>query len=296
MAKKPVETKKPGTAIANWRDEMSGAAKRAAEMEQNTGSGGKFFTTRAGVLKYDDIAMPGNMIAAVILHGIYENTFYDSKFDPENRTPPTCFAFWDDTYPDEMQPHAKVDEDPETFTRQNDVCDGCPQNEWGSADTGKGKACGNRRRLALIPAGAIKSLGKNKGFDTEMFEDEDSFKKADLGFFKIPVTSVKGYSAYVREVSEQLGRPLWGVYTQISVVPDDRSQFKVEFELISEVPDELMDVIFKRHVEAKEAVAFPYQKREDDKEDDKAPVKNNAGKKLGGGAAAKGRQKATAKR
>lgn len=293
MAKKPTEDKKPGTAVASWRDEMGAAAKRAAEMEKNTGGGGKFFTMRAGVFKYDDIPMPGNMIACVIVDGIYENTYYEGKFDPENRSPPTCFAFWRDDFEDEMQPHEKVDEDPETFTRQNPVCDDCWANQWASADTGKGKACQNRRRLALIPAGSFKSLGKNKGFDLEMFDDEEAFKKADVGYLKVSVTSVKNYSAYVREVSEQLGKPLWAVFTQISLVPDDRSQFKMEFELIGEVPDELMDAIYKRHLSAKDDILFPYQKREEDDDKEAAqPQKNNAAKKLAGGKApVKGRVK-----
>lgn len=279
-------------AVADWRSEMAGAAQRAAETEQTSG-GGKFFTMRAGVLKYDDVALPGSTIACVIAHGIHENVFYEASFDADNKTPPTCFAFWDPTKSDddgpddEMTPPETVDKE-ECFTRQSDLCSTCPQNEWGSAEKGKGKACGNRRRLAILPAGTMKSLGKNKGMELEMFEDEDSFKKADLGFMKLPVTSVKAYSAYVREVSEQLGRPLWGVYTQINVVPHDRYQVAVEFELIGEVPDELMDVIYKRHQEARDSTAFDYRPPSDDDDNGSAaPVANNAAKKLSGGAAKK---------
>lgn len=274
-----------GKSLTNWRDEMAGAATRAAETEQATG-GGKFFTMRAGVLKYDDVALPGSTIAAVILHGVYENLYYADKFDAENKTPPTCFAFWDPTKSDsdkpddEMGPHEDVDKE-DCFERQADLCSECPMNEWGSAERGKGKACGNRRRLAIIPAGIMKSLGKNKGLDLEMFDDEDQFKKADMGFMKLPVTSVKAYSAYVREVSEQLGRPLWGVFTQITVVPDDKNQVAVEFELIDEIPDELMEVVFKRHQEAQDLTAFPYRPPSEDDEPAK-PVKNNAAKKLSG--------------
>lgn len=279
MARKPTETKKPGTALAHWREEMAQAAQTQASMEQSSG-GGKFFSMRAGTLKFDDVAMPGNQIACVILHSVYENVYYADKFDPENKTPPTCFAFWDSDYDDEMQPHEIVDEE-DCFTRQSDVCKDCPMNEWGSADKGKGKACSNRRRLALIPAGTYVSLGKNKGLELKMFDEEKPFKQADLAYMKLPVTSVKNYSRFVREISEQLGRATWGVFTNILVEPDDKNQVKVDFELLEEIPDELMDTIFARHKEAKDAIAFPY--RPADEEEEKAkPVKNSAAKKLAG--------------
>lgn len=284
MAKKPTETKKPGTALTNWRDSMADAAQKQAAMEQSSG-GGKFFSMRAGVLKYDDVALPGNQIACVILHGIYENVYYAEKFDADNKTPPTCFAFWDDDYEDEMQPHEDVDKE-DCFERQNDVCDGCPMNEWGSADKGKGKACSNRRRLAVIPAGTYVSQGKNKGLELKMFDEEKPFKDADLAYMKLPVTSVKHYSAYVREISEQLGRPTWGVFTNITVEPHEKNQVAVSFELLEEIPDELMDIIFKRHQEAKDAIAFPYRPPSEDDEEEAKP-KASAAKKLTGGAKTK---------
>lgn len=284
-------------ALTNWRDEMAGAAARAAETEQSSG-GGKFFTMRAGVLKYDDVPLPGSTIACVVLHGVYENLFYADKFDADNKTPPTCFAFWDPTTgedpEDEMGPHEDVDKE-DCFERQSTLCHDCPQNQWGSAERGKGKACGNRRRLALIPAGMMKSLGKNKGFDLEMFTDPDQFKKADIGFMKLPVTSVKAYSAFTREVSEQLGKPLWAVYTQITVVPDDKNQVSVEFELIDEIPDDIMDVVYKRHQEAKDATAFPYRPPSDDDAPTQNKTSNNAAKKLGGGRAAAAKKPARKK-
>ena len=291
MARKPKET---GTAVVSWREEMAAQARKAAEIEKNEG-GGRFFSMKAGQLKFDDVAMPGNMMAVVVVGAAHENVYYGEKYDPDNKTPPTCFAFWKDTMDhdlDEMGPPEDVDKE-ECFERQSETCEGCWANEWGSAETGKGKACSNRRRLAVIPAGVYKSQGKNKGFDLEMFDDAADFKKADFAYLKLPVMSVKNYSAYVRSVSEQLDKPLWAVFTNISVEPDDRSQFKVEFELIDEVPEELMDVIFAKHKDAMKEIDFPYRPPSEEEEaEDKKPVKNNTAKKLAGKAKAKGRQKA----
>jgi len=295
VAKKPTEEKKPGTALTHWREAMGTAAQKQAEMEQSSG-GGKFFSMRAGVLKFDDVALPGNQIACVILHSIYENVYYADKFDPDNKTPPTCFAFHDADDEDEMQPHSIVDEE-DCFERQNDVCDGCPMNEWGSADKGKGKACSNRRRLAIIPAGTYVSQGKNKGLELKMFEDAKPFRDADLAYMKLPVTSVKHYSQFVREISEQLDRPTWGVFANITVEPHEKYQVAVGFELIDEIPDELMDVIYKRHIEAKEAIAFPYRPPSEEDEAEAKP-KAAASKKLTGGKkpAAAPAKKTTARR
>lgn len=278
MAKKP-----QSKALTNWREEAAASAAKAATMEQSSG-GGKFFSMRAGVLSYDDVALPGNQMCAVILEGMYENVYYAEKFDPEAKTPPTCFAFGYDN--DEMQPHDSMDEHPDVFEKQSEFCKDCPQNEWGSADRGKGKACGNRRRLAVIPGGQFSKKG-----DLEIIDDEKIFAKADLAYMKLPVTSVKAYSSYVREVSEQLGKPLWAVFTRIYLEPDAKSQFKVAFELIDEIPEELMDTVFKRHGDAEKDIAFPYQPRNDDEEEQK-PVKNNVRQKLAGKAPAKGRQPA----
>ena len=277
MARKPQTT-----AIANWKEEMAQQAKQAVEAEKLTG-GGKFFSTAAGILSFDDTPLPGNMIACIIVDSIAENVFYGTKYDPDNRTPPKCFAFSRDEEGNdqEIQPHPIVDKETDTFERQADECDGCPMNEWGSADTGRGKACGNRRRLAIIPAGAYKSLGKGKGFDLEMFDDPDIFAKADLAFMKLPVTSVKGYSQYVHSLADQFDRPPHGVFTTISLEQDPKSQFKVVFELLEEIPDELMPTIMARHKTARKEIAFPYTPfTEDDAKESTTGRRTSGAKKL----------------
>lgn len=259
MARKT--TPKPGTAIVSWEDKLAEQAAQAAEAEKLTG-GGKFFSTQAGVLKFDDTPMPGNQMAVIILDGIHENLFYGTAYDPDNRAPPKCFAFsrTDDgelIAEEDMQPHPRVDEDMETFERQSEDCASCPMNKFGSADKGKGKACGNRRRLAVIPAGVYQKQ-RNGGFELELIDDEDVLRKADMAFLKLPVMSAKGYSQYVHSLSGEMRRPPHGVITRIFLEPDSRSQFRINFEMLEKVPDELMEVVMARHEEVTKAIAFPY--------------------------------------
>lgn len=265
-----VKKKEPGTDLVDYEAEMLAQAKLATEAEKLSG-GGKFFSTQAGILSFDGTPLPGNQMAVIILDSIAENVFYGSTYDPDNRAPPKCFAFSRDEDGDEQElaPHPIVDKEEDTFERQSDECDGCPQNEWGSAEKGRGKACGNRRRLAVIPAGSFVSQGKGKGFELELFEDPDIFEKADLAFLKLPVMSVKAYSRFVHSVADEFARPPHGVIARIWLEPDQRSQFKVEFEVLEKVDKDLLPIIMKRNKAAKKEIAFPYTPfvPEDDKPD-----------------------------
>lgn len=261
-AKKPAST-----AVANYDEELARLAGAGASLTQTTG-GGKFFSTRAGVLQFDDAPLPGNQVCAVIASWCLENVFYDGAYDPDNRTPPTCFAFCKDpSAVDEMGPPDIVDKE-DAFERQSDLCETCPQNEWGSAKTGRGKACSNRRRLAILPAGAYKPLGRTGGHELELVEANgidvaiEHFTNADAGFLKIPVMSGKGFDAYVKDIAGGLPdgkfRPLFAVYTRIYLTPDPKSQFKVNFELIEPVSEELIPTLLARYKKLHDEIDFPY--------------------------------------
>jgi hypothetical protein len=271
MAKKTTEAKGPksaGTALANWQEEMEKAALAQVQSEDTAAtSGGKFFSMKAGVLQIDDTPLPGNQMACIIVDSVMENVYYEEAYDAEQRSPPTCYAFGRDA--DTMQPHEEVDKH-EEFTRQSDLCKNCIQNEWGSAARGKGKACSNRRRLAIIPAGTYSKAGKNGGFELDLFDDASLFANAELSYMKLPVMSVKGYAQYLKQVAEMLKKPTWAVFTRIYLEPDPKSQFRVKFELIEEVDEELLPVLYAKHNAAKGEIEFPYIPRSDD--EDEAPA------------------------
>lgn len=279
MARAP--KKSPGTEIVDWEKQMEEQARMATEAEKLS-SGGRFFSTKAGVLAFDDTPMPGNQMAVIILDGIHENLYYGSSYDPDNRAPPKCFAFSreeDGTSIDEedMAPHEIVDKETDTFERQSDTCAECPMNQWGSAEKGRGKACGNRRRLALIPAGSYVSLGKGKGYELELFEDDEVLAKADLAFLKLPVMSAKNYSRFVHSIKDEFRRPPHGVVARIWLEPDAKSQFKIEFEVIDTVPNDLLPVVMRRHEEAKKSIAFPYTPLTEDEEEQPATKRRTSG-------------------
>ena len=262
MATKKTST---STAVAKWDEELARQAQIAAAAEESTATG-QFFSLKSGVLSFNDAPVPNNEMAVVILDSILENVYYEGKYDPDNVQGPRCFAFGRDEKT--MEPHKIVVESGNSMAGASGQCAGCEMNEWGSADTGRGKACRNSRRLGMIAAGTLEN-GKFKQFDDEMFET------AAITFMKLPVTSVKGYAAFVKQIAGALKRPPHAIFTKVSVRPDPSSQFKVVFEPLAQVPDDLLGTIMKRHEEAQAVIEFPYTPFN---EEEQKPARGRGGK------------------
>lgn len=236
--------KKAGTSVVRWDEELAKEAQAAAKMEESVSSG-QFFGLKSGQLTFNDAPLPNNEMAVVILDSVLENVFYEGEYDPDVPQGPICFAFGRED--DGMAPHEKA------ASPQHEACTGCPMNEWGSADKGRGKACRNVRRLGMIPAG---NFDKNGRF--EAIADVEHYEKASEAFMKLPVTSVKGFAAYVKRLASALKRPPFGVFTRVRVVPDAKNQFSVQFEALEKIPDDLMPAVMARHKALKETIEFPY--------------------------------------
>lgn len=85
-------------------------------------------------------------IGAVILDWRMTHEYYTGVYDPNKPASPVCWA--NSTTLDGMVPSKRVAK-PQAAT-----CAECPMNQFGSAPTGRGKACKNQRKLAIVPADA----------------------------------------------------------------------------------------------------------------------------------------------
>jgi hypothetical protein len=168
-----------------------------------------------------------------------------------------------------MAPHLTV---VQNGTAQSKLCKDCPKNEWGSAEKGAGKACGNRRRLALLTAG---KLDEKTGAFTAI-TDPDHYTSSAVGYLKIPPTSIAGYANFVKQLAAGTKRPPHGVFTRVKVRPHPKKQFEVSFEAIDICPNEIMTAIMARHNQEMSLIEFPYQLGDGSAK--KAPVKTT-GKK-----------------
>lgn len=242
------------TAITNWDEELAKQAKVATELVAND-AGGTFVSTRAGILSIDGATRPGNQTPVIVLAALHENTWYKEKYSDDGSNGPSCFAFGDGG--DDMCPH-ELSAEP-----QAESCALCPLSKFGSAIKdvvkgevihGKGKACGNRLRIAFIEAGSIDKMGNAK-----LEDSEDYFKSAQIYYIRVPVTSVREYASFVKRLASLQSRPPFGVYSILHIDPDVRSQFKIKWDYSANVSNELMPVIMDRVKEAKDAIAFPYK-------------------------------------
>ena len=194
---------------------------------------------RGGILSYAGAPMQGNKFECIVLIAAYRNAYYVGRFDPNNIVNPNCFAI---AASDEgMVPHENVAEP------EHDTCKGCPQSEWDSAgNNSRGKACKETRRLVLLPA-------------TALDDGPDKVKAAELAILDVPVTSVKNYSQFVNTLSVTAGVPAWAAICQVSVVPDPKTQFKVQFQAMRIVPNEqLLAAVEGRREEALRIALQPY--------------------------------------
>lgn len=269
MAKR---TKSTTTAVALNDEQLRQFAQAYVETERSVATGA-FFGLRGGILTYEGAPVTDNKMCVVIVDYILENAYFAEAFDADTITPPKCYAYGRNE--SEMAPHQMVLEAGHSQAGQSGKCHDCRHNAFGSADVGKGKACGNRRRLALIPAGTYKD-GK-----LTLFTKPEQFQ-APLAYLKLPVTSVKDFSAYVKQVATLLGVPPFGVLTTIAVVPDAKSQFKVQFHVQQKVTDlnpALLSVIMQRHEEAKQAIVMPYPAYQEATAEEKSKRKSATVKK-----------------
>ena len=249
-----------GGAVATWEDRLSRMAAAVVETE-SAGAGGKFISTKSGMLSFDGQPFMDNKLDCIIVASCLENHFYEAKFDPDNPSSPVCYAFAqiDETMTDvqqkavlaDMRPHEKASK-PQAAT-----CAECPQNEFGTADNGKGKACKNIRRLGLVPADNLTTEGINK---------------SEPAYLKVPVTSVKGWAVHARTIAALYKMPPLGVITTVSIKPDMKTQFKVCFDVKAPVGRELMPALLNKYDVVREMIEFPYTEYKEGAEE-AAPAK-----------------------
>ena len=236
VAKKPAKT----TAVVKWDEALAARMNKAKAAVAHVGGGGDWVSFKNGTITFKDNNI-GKALECIIPTFILENAYYDGAYDPNNPASPVCFAFGQDE--DEMAPHEKCEKP------QAESCAACPFNEWDSGDGGRGKACKNMVRLAILPADAIEG-------------DGDELASTKEAFAKVPVTSVKAWGSYVNTLASS-GKPPLCFVTEISVEPDTKSQFKLSFKAKEEIPGELIGPMLEKAEAIDAVINFPYVPNED---------------------------------
>lgn len=226
-----------GTAVGsatNWADRLAQFATEAVKAE--AAPTGALVSAKAGVLQWQGQAVAGNKLDVVIIDSMYENALYEGNYDPDNPQSPVCFAFAHDE--EDLRPHEKSEKP------QSDTCANCAQNEWGTADRGRGKACKNIRRLAMVSAAPLEA---------------EAITASEVAFMKLPVTSVKNWINHVNTLAAIDKRPPFAVVTTIGTVPDAKTQFKITFTKKDNINDPaILEAVIQRHEAQKATPVAPY--------------------------------------
>jgi len=225
------------TAVISVEQELADQAKNAALLERPVGGAISF---RGGQISWQGNPIPGNRLPCVVLGTVFENRWYHTPFNAEQPATPACFAI--SKVEEELGPH----EDAEKPQGKDGKCDGCPKNAWGSDPRpgSRGKACAQTRRLVLMPANALGSI--------------QDIQKSEIAIAKLPVTSVRYWSAYVNQLSGTVQRPPYAVVTEIYTEPHPKHQFHVHFTMAKPVSNDLIGALHEKIVLAEAFLLAPY--------------------------------------
>lgn len=239
------------TALIKWDERFATAASEAVKTAAAVGGGGNFLSFKSGILSFqklqENTEKKNNAIEVIILDYVLENQWYYQPFDEKNPMSPSCYAFG--RAQRDMVPHEDV-ENP-----VNPQCHGCPNKEFGTADRGKGKACGDVMRLAMIRA------------------DED-IETAQIFYAKLPYFSTLEWVKYLKSLQDTSQRHPMCFVTELSATPDPQSQFRIHFKMESPIEEDndVFEQIWNRHEEAMREIEFPYPKF-DNSPEPAAPVR-----------------------
>lgn len=231
---KAATAKKPGTAVAARANtsvvSINEQVKRdLAELQTRVGAPGGDqirVTQDKQFLLPDGTKHPGPL-NLVIVDFTTHRTFYDREFDKANPCPPACFAIAlkpKDMVPDKSSP-----------ARQSDACHGCPLNEFGS--DGNGKACKEKRMLAVIPA--------------------DADANTDIAILATSVTALKAFDSYVNSVGASLGKMPYQIVTEVSFDPN-LTYASLRFGNPQPAEADLVQTAFALRDKARQRLLAPY--------------------------------------
>ena len=246
---------KPKASLVKWDEKFAAYARKAQESVKNIGGGGRSVSFRAGVIEVAGATVPGNKLECIIIGAVAFNGWYKDAYDSSNPQPPDCYAFGVLGKEENMAPHEKAEEP------QNADCASCEKNQYGSAETRRGKACGNNIRMGLL-------LAKD-------CEDGTSTKAAEMATAKVSPTNLKAYRGYVDSVADEHGRPPWAVITQIQSLADSKTQIRLEFSMLDLITDaEIIEALEARANSSVEPLIVPFPPRAEKPTPRAAPPRN----------------------
>lgn len=219
-----------------WKQQL--AALAAEDASREPAAAGNNISTRGHKFSLGGSVID-NPMKVIILDYSFENAFYSEAYDPDSPASPTCFAVAKKE--DDLAPDYEKVPDP-----VNETCEGCENNEFGSADSGRGKACKNGRKLALISAD-VKEL------------TPEYIAQTPVAYIRVSPSGIRHWSGYVKKLKSALDAPVCGVITELDFDPDSDQPVLTE-QYVEEITDsDLLDAILKRRAEVQDDLLAGFQ-------------------------------------
>lgn len=168
-----------GKLPAHLQSRSKAAVEAANEYITNTGQSGPRISLRGRRFRLrtpdsEEQVLPDGSNLNVVMVGAAPKrgkakTFYMGEYEPDSSSPPDCSSA------DGITPDGWI-QDP-----QNPDCATCPNNVWGTAPHGKGKACRDVKRIYVMPPTVL---------------DKDIYQ------VQVPPASLKHLSQYVRNLAK----------------------------------------------------------------------------------------------
>lgn len=250
-AKKKTSKKKTGKAITTpWQQRLAEHAKKGKAPKEKPVTG-DYISTKGSKFTLNGVKIgldgKGLELDAIVIGYIFEKCYYDTDYKEGQTSAPLCFALGYDE--DELAPHADV------VQAQHDNCEGCDLNEWGSG-RGDGKACADRRRLALA------------------FPGTDG--QVDLKMLNIAPTTLKNWKAFINDIESQGLEPMQCA-VRISFDEDSTAPNPpLVFEFVNEITNsKQLDVLASLLDKAEKMLEQPYDPKNYSKGKKKASKKKS---------------------
>lgn len=234
MARQTKTTKKAGgrragkgKAMVSAADMKKQLAKMAEDEDDRLGHGGEsiYVSTQGKKFTWQDADITGQLADGVIIVEFApENRWFDRPYDPDvEAAVPACFAV-DLVNPDDLVPHEDAP------VKQCETCLDCEKNVFGSDARGKGKACANYWRIAILAPDQL---------------------DGPILVTRVSPSGYAGFRKYVRGLKKVNKTPPLGVITSL-FFDDDMAQPVVQCEFVREVTSAEYGQIIHRREEAQE--------------------------------------------
>lgn len=140
-------------------------------------------------------------LEAIVVHFVYRNKYYLSAYNAKKPESPACFSISESA-------SAMIPSDNSPL-KQSEACAVCQQNQFGSAQSGQGKACKNTVLLAVLPT--------------------DATDDTPIWLLEASPTAIKHFNSYVTKVARTAKVPVHAVVTKISF-DDDSTYASLRFD------------------------------------------------------------------